>query len=192
MSLYPRGNWLDNLYVYLQKYITPLLLFGGRKKFYFLLFFFLSGCGGTICKWKEKKIVLNYDSFKGAVTVGGKSYAKHNPPFNIASWIKKVIVEDDGFLVVNEQKTAGFKKRPCDHDKTKMCDKHVISSYFIMQYYRDDEGYKYWRPIPKKKWASISSLNDKMPENPNFHATECEFSFFGGALNDLLVFFRAW
>lgn len=73
-----------------------------------------------------------------------------------------------------------------------MCDKHVISSYYIMQYYQENQGYKYWFKIPKEKWISISSLNDKMPENPKFHATECKFSFFAGTLNDIIGLLRAW
>ena len=158
----------------------------------FLLYalLFLSGCGGVTCKLiekgEEKTVLLAYDSLLKYVKVGGKSYVQNkNSP-----WVKKVIVESEGFVVVTEQKTAGFKKRPCDDDSGKLCDKHTITSYHIMQSYTDKEGYKYWFKIPKEEWKSISSLTDRPSKEPDLQTNDCRFSFFASFLSDLIGILR--
>ncbi len=165
-------------------------------RFYKILFLtsflFLSGCMGVICKWKNKKIIIDYTPHLNTATVGGVSYTKHNPPWTITPWVKKIIIKHNGFLVVEEQKTAGSKKIPCAHDKNKMCDKHVINSVYTMQSYKEDEGYKYWPNIPKEKWAFISNLDDKISEKPEFHTKECESSFFAEIINNAISLIRAW
>ena len=130
-----------------------------------------------VCKLKDKgenkKVALSYETFPQQVSVGGVSYVKNkNSP-----WVKKLIVKPKGFVVVSEQKTAGFKDRPCDNDPSKLCKKHVLSTYYIMQSYTKTHGYKYWFKIPKEEWASISSLEDQPSKKPDLQTNDCHFSF---------------
>ena len=166
------------------------------KKFqisvFLLSLLFVSGCDGVICKLieknEEKKVVINFDPVLKVVQVGGKSYVQNkNSP-----WVKKVIVKWDGFVVVFEQKTAGYKKRPCDEDPSKLCEKHTITSYYIMQSYTDEEGYKYWFKIPKEEWDFISDLKDRPSREPDLQTTDCRLSLFASSLNDLIGILRAW
>lgn len=148
--------------------------------FLFLILFIalLNSCGGIICKG-EKTVVFDYDPFLKTVDVGSApTYFKGKN----APWVKKIIVKSEGFVVVTEQKTAGFKKVPCDNNKNKLCEKHIISSYHNMQSYTEKEGYKYWFKIPKEEWIFISSLEDQPSKKPDLHVKDCQFAFFGRLL----------
>ena len=128
-----------------------------------------------------RTVVFSYDPVFKTVDVGGSpTYIKNN------SWTKKLIVKGDGFVVVNEQKTAGFKGFPCEDNKERICQKHVISSYYTMQSYKEGEGYKYWFQIPEKDWISISRIEDRPAREPDLHAKDCRYSFFGALLEILL------
>lgn len=157
---------------------------------FFCIILFLTSCGGMICEGVHKSrgkqtVVFDYDPIFKTVDVGGApTYAKNN------SWVKKIIVKQDGFVVVTEQQTAGFKNLPCEDNKEKICQKHVISSYYIMQSYKEGEGYKYWFKIPKKDWMSISSIEDQPSKEPSFHAKDCRYSFFGSLLEILIGILR--
>ena len=151
----------------------------------FVLFLTVS-CGGMICKDSAGSIAFDYDPFFNAVDIGGRP--THTPN---SSWVKKIIVQDDGFIVVYDQKTAGFKKQPCDHDKSKMCDKHFIRSVYYVESYTDKDGYKSWSYVPEKDWKQISRLGDVVPQKPDIHIKNCRFSFFGSWLELLLSLFFA-
>ena len=158
--------------------------------FLFITLFLTSGCGGVTCKLiekgEEKTVVLAYDPLLKYVQVGGQSYVQNkNSP-----WVKKVIVESEGFVVVFEQKTAGFKKRPCDDDPSKLCEKHTITSYYILQTYTETEGYKYWFKIPKEEWELISNLTDRPSKKPDLQTNDCSFSSFASFLSDLIGILR--
>ena len=164
-----------------------------RKKiiiFCLLTFVPLSGCGGTICKGEKKSIVFDYDPIFQTVDIGGMPthFKGKNAP-----WVKKIIVKSKGFLVVTEQKTAGYKEVPCKdkNKKGQKCQKHYISSYYQMDYYTDEEGYKYWGNISKKEWESISQLEDQPAKKPDLHIKNCKFSLFGSLLELILALFRA-
>ena len=154
--------------------------------FYLLVLVFLTSCGGTICKG-EKTVMFDYDPFFKTVDVGGvPTYFKGKN----APWVKKIIVESEGFIVVTEQKTAGFKKRPCDDNKDKLCDKHIISSYYNMQSYTEKEGYKYWFKIPEEEWAFISNVGNQPSKKPDMHIKNCQFAVFGGLLRFIITAMR--
>lgn len=164
--------------------------------FFFCMILFLASCEGVICKGvyvgetkfksqEEQTVVFHYDPFFKTVDVGGAPTYHEND-----SWVKKIIVEEDGFVVVSEQQTAGFKSLPCEDNKEKTCQKHVISSYYIMQSYKKGRGYKYWFQIPKKDWMSISSIEDQPEKKPDLHAKSCRYSFFGSLLELLIAIIR--
>ena len=117
--------------------------------FHLSILILLSGCGGTICKGKKHSVVFDYDPIFKTVDVGGAptDFKGKNAP-----WVKKIIVKPEGFLVVNEQKTVSLKMLPCDdkNKKNQLCEKHITSSYYTMQSYTKEEGYKYWEEIQKK------------------------------------------
>lgn len=157
-----------------------------KSFFYFLALLFLAGCGGMVCEG-EKTVVFDYDPILKTVDVGGApTYFKGKN----APWVKKIIVKPKGFIVVTEVKTAGYKKLPCDDDKNKLCEKHVISSYHNMQIYTEKEGYKYWFKIPEKEWTSISGLEDRPSIKPDMHVTNCRFAFFGRLLTFIIAALR--
>lgn len=164
---------------------------------YFILFLFsivllLTNCGGMICKGKdengiEKTVVFDYDPYFKTVDVGGApTYVQNgNTP-----WVKKLIVEEEGFLVVTEVKTAGFEQLPCEDNKEKLCDKHIIRTYNNLQTYKKGEAYKYWYKISEKEWTVLSRLEDRPEKQPSFQAEDCRFSLFGSFLEILLAIFR--
>ena len=155
--------------------------------FYLFVFVLLTACGGTICKGK-KNVIFHYDPVLKTVDVGGApTYFKGKN----APWVKKIIVKTEGFIVVTEQKTAGLKKRPCEDDKARLCDKHIISSYYIMQSYIEGEGYKYWENIPKEDWISVSGLRDYPLKKPDLHVKDCRLALFGTLLDAILSIIRA-
>ena len=140
-----------------------------------------TGCGGTICKDQEGSVVLDWDPLLNTVDIGGQP--THSPN---ASWIKKIIVQTGGFIVVYDQKTAGFKKQACEHDKSKMCDKHYIRSVYHIESYTDKEGYRAWSYVPEKDWQAISHIDDLVPQKPYLHIKNCRFNFFGSVIELLL------
>ena len=163
-----------------QKQITALL---------FLFLMVLSGCDGTICKGEKTTVVFDYDPIFQTVDIGGMpTYFKGKN----APWVKKIIVKTEGFLLVHERKTAGFKEVPCEDNSKKgqLCQKHVVSSYYIMQSYTTKEGYKYWENIPKEKWISISKLEDQPAQKPDLQIKNCRFSLFGSLLETMLAISR--
>ncbi len=147
----------------------------------FLVVFLVIGCGGTICKDHEGSVVFDWDPLFNTVDIGGRP--THSAR---ASWVKKIIVETDGFIVVYDQKTAGFEKQPCEHDKSQMCDRHYIRSVYHIHSYTDEEGYRAWSYVPEKDWQSISHISDSVPQKPYLHIKDCRFNFLGSLLEFLL------
>ena len=150
----------------------------------FLLFaVLLTGCGGMICKDKKHSIAFSYDSFFKTIDIRGMpTYLERDP------WVKKILVEEAGFIVITEQKTAGFKMLPCEDNskKGKLCQKHVISSYYIMESYKEEEGYKSWSHLPKAEWTSFSNIEARPSQKPDLHIKNCRFSFFGSLFETFL------
>lgn len=159
---------------------------------FFLLFasLFLISCDGIICEGKNSEgknttVVFHYDPLFKTVDVGGApTYVKNS------SWVKKLIVEEEGFIVVTEVKTAGFEKVPCDNNPEQLCDKHKIRTYYNMQSYKESEGYKYWFDIPKKEWSFLSQLEDQATKPPSFHIKNCRASSSAPLLETFLAVFR--
>ena len=148
----------------------------------------LIACGGTICTDEKKKVLLNYNPTFKTVDVSGL------PTYKAGDyWVKKIIVETNGFLVVTEQKTAGYKQVPCEEESKKgqLCQKYNQSSHYNMQSYIEGVGYKYWGKIPKKEWESISSLEDEPSRKPDVYKKNCRFSLFGPLLDILMAAMRA-
>ena len=75
------------------------------------LFFLTSGCGAMICSKKDNPkhgVVFDYENIYGHkyVNIG------HLPTFiEKDTWVKKLIVKNNGFLVVSSQKTASCKNK---------------------------------------------------------------------------------
>ncbi|MDE0518584.1 MAG: hypothetical protein OXH36_03380 [Bdellovibrionales bacterium] len=148
----------------------------------------LTSCGGTICESKKKKIILNYNPTFKTVDIGGL------PTYNErASWVKKLIVKQNGFLVVSKQNIAGLKKVPCEEESKKgqLCQKYFQSHLYQMHYYIEGVGYKYWGDLPKKQWESISNLEDQPSKKPDFIYKNCRFSLLGPVLDIILMMIRA-
>ena len=145
------------------------------------ILFLKVGCGGMICKDSAGSVVFDYDPFFNTVDIGG--YPTHT---SNSSWVKKIIVQKDGFILVYDQKTAGFKKQACDHDKSKMCDKHFIRSVYYVESYTKEDGYRSWSYVPEKDWKLISRLGDAVPQKPDIHIKKCRFSFLGSWLELIL------
>ena len=142
-----------------------------------LVLFVAVGCGGMICKDKEGAVVFDYDPVLKTVDIGGQP--THSAK---ADWVKKILVEPGGFIVVYDQKTAGFEKQPCDHDKSQMCDKHYIRSVYHIESFTDEEGYRHWSYVPEKDWQSIDSPDDTVPQKAHLHIKDCRFSLIGAWL----------
>ncbi|MDE0118453.1 MAG: hypothetical protein OXM55_00400 [Bdellovibrionales bacterium] len=148
----------------------------------------LTGCGGTICKGEKKKVLFDYDPIFKTVDIGG--YPTYHER---ASWVKKIIVKKNGFIVVNSQKFAGYKKVPCEEESKKgqLCQKYYKSTLYQVNSYIEGVGYKYWGDVPKKEWEFISQLEDQPSQKPNLYIKNCNFSLFGSLLEILLAMKRA-
>ena len=156
-----------------------------------LLFLFLCGCGSTLCTKgnTNQGVFFNSGSAFGIhhIDIGGEPTAKKTD-----SWVKVIIVEPEGFLLVTGQKMVhcdNWKERK--KDISLLCTGNkVVEKYKIRRYIKAG-GYEEWTydTIPAKEWKDISGLYYSFSKKPDYHYKNCRFSMFG-KLRQLLQMIR--
>ena len=146
----------------------------------------ITGCGATICLKKDNQkhgIAFNYGNMYGNkyVDIG------HLPTFvEKDSWVKKLIVENDGFLLVSSQKTASCKNRQEIKKTIKEnlplppCERITMIKYPVRRYVTN-QGYEEWTNISEKEWSEIKDLNHIFAKQPDYHYEDCSYNLFSRA-----------
>ena len=154
--------------------------------FFALLFLFVIfaslGCAGIICKNGKKSVVFSYNPEFQVVDVGP------NPTYNKnADWVKKLLVSEEAFLVLTEQKTVKMmEKKNCDKQEQN-CLEHSIVSKYDLQTYSKEDGYKYWHGLTEQEQRSLTDINSRLLRKPDFHGPKCSYSPFAGLLSFILI-----
>ena len=147
-----------------------------------LLFFALPGCGSMLCSKGKTRQGLFFsfgsDFGRAYVDIG------HYPTFHSgASFVKKLIVRPDGFLLVSSQGTVHCdNKEELDRGAQAACKGHRIVDIYTVRRYTDKGGYEEWggSKIPEKEWRAASSLNHAFSRPPDYHYKNCRYKIFGG------------
>ena len=175
--------------------------------FFFISLVFLStACAGHICKNQEQAVVFSFDPLFQTVDVGGHPTYKASD-----SWVEKMFVSSNAFLILSKQKHGAFRKtdckpttvycvdegkdpsvannnKACDKNKKQICTEFYYKFSYDLQSYTKKEGYQYWEDLPEKELMSISNIDSRPSLKANFQARRCRFLPFAGLLN----FFLAW
>ena len=143
----------------------------------------LVGCfGSTLCTKGDTKQGLFFDYGK----IYGRSYVDIGayPTFvPDASWVKKLIVEDNGFLAVTGQKTIVCeepKKTPETTAKgSGYCKNRKQVERYTAYRYIEGRGYEEWPGISKNQWENIQTLEHQFSVSPEYFYENCRYRFFG-------------
>ena len=162
------------LRILLRIFITALVLFP------------LFGCGAMLCTKGDTKQGLFFD-FDSA---WGKSYVDiGSEPTAVSgsSWVKNLIVDHDGFLLVTSQKSVHCDNveemnRLAKQGKSIGCKGHRLVERYLIRRYVDERGYEEWGydKILKKEWQGIDSLRYSFSKKPDYHYENCRWHFLGG------------
>ena len=146
--------------------------------FFLMGFVSFVGCGSMLCSKGDSNqgLYFDYDSIFQTVDIGTYPTAHLK-----ASWVKKLIVKEKGFLLVYGQKTVH-----CDnHEEMKKnvqlpCEGHKLVENHTIIRYTDDTGYEEWNYVPEEDWKDIQSLNHVFQKKPNYHYENCRYQLFAG------------
>ena len=156
-----------------------LLLELGMKTLFLILFIgFLSGCGSLLCTQGDTNqgLMFDFDPVLKTVDIGAYPTFHKN-----ASFVKKLIVDWDGFLLVSSQKTVHCDNREEMKKNTSLaCEGHKLVENYTIRRYTDSRGYEEWPYMPKSEWQGITSLNHSFSKAPAYHYKNCRTALFGG------------
>ena len=147
----------------------------------FLFLLALQGCDSILCTKGDSKqgLFFKFGSEFGQDYVDIGAY----PTFHTgASFVKKLIVKEKGFLLVSSQGTVHCDNREeMRQGKQVACKGHKIVDVYTVRQYRETEGYKEWEgsKIPEKEWRAVSSLNHSFSVPPDYHYENCRHKSFG-------------
>ena len=145
----------------------------------------LLGCGSMLCTKGDTKqgLFFEFDSLLG------KSYVDIGSEPTVvsgSSWVKKLIVKDEGFLLVTSQKSVHCDNveemnQAAKRGKMVGCEGHRLVEKYKICRYRDNSGYEEWGydEISEKEWKSIESLNHSFSKKPDYHYENCRYHFLG-------------
>ena len=164
-----------------------------KKPFYLILFLMaLPGCDAILCTKGDSKqgLFFNFGSDFGRGYVNIGAY----PTFHTgADFVKKLIVKENGFLLVSSQGTVH-----CDNREEMLkgaqvaCKGHKIVDIYTVRRYTDSGGYEEWgdSKIPEKEWEAVASLNHSFSLPPDYHYKNCRLKIFGGLYQILQIIQR--
>ena len=163
--------------------------------FIFLVLPFL-GCSSMLCTKGDTKqgLFFEFDSIlgKGYVDIGAEPTATSD-----ASWVKNLIVKNEGFLLVTSQKSVRCdNKEQMDREAKKgnmiRCQNHRLVENYLIRRYTDDIGYEEWgyNKIPEKEWRGIKNLKHSFSKKPDYHYENCRYHFLGGLYQILQIIDR--
>lgn len=167
------------------------------KLFIFIfLAFSLLGCGTMLCTKGNTKqgLFFEFDSMlgKGYVDIGAEPTAVSG-----SSWVKKIIIEDEGFLLVTSQKSVHCDNVEQMNQAAKQgqivgCQGHRLVENYLIRRYIDDKGYEEWGngKIPEKEWRNITDLRHSFSQKPDYHYENCRYHFLGGLYQLLQIIGR--
>ena len=165
-----------------------------------LIFIFLSlpliGCGSILCTKGETKqgLFFEFGSMLGKsyVDIGAEPTAVSD-----SSWVKNLIIEDEGFLLVSSQKSVHCdNKEQMDQEAKKGnligCQGHRLVENYLIRRYTDARGYEEWgyNKIPEQEWKGIKNLNHSFSTKPDYHYENCRYHFLGGLYQILQIIDR--
>ncbi len=149
-----------------------------KKDFLWIaLCFPLLGCGSMLCSKGDTNqgVFFDFDPVLQSVDIGAY------PTFHSKdSWVKKLIVKPEGFLLVSSQKTVH-----CDnHEEMKknihlVCKGHKLVEVYTIFRYIDKTGYQEWSYASLQEWENITDLYHKFSKKPQYHYQKCRYKFFG-------------
>ena len=163
------------------------------KLFCILSFLFLCGCGSVLCTKGETNqgLYFNYGSTIGIdhIDIGSEPTHKRTD-----SWVKIIIVEREGFLLVTSQGMVH-----CDNmeemrkDVSLSCKGHKIVKKHKIRRYIKGGGYEEWSydSIPEKEWKEVTGLYHPFSKKPDYHYKNCRNSIFGQFIQLLQTMKRA-
>ena len=128
-------------------------------------------------KGKTKQgVFFDFDPIFKTVDIGAY------PTFHLKdSWVKKLIIKSDGFLLVYSQKTVHCDNReemkknihlPCKGHK-------LVENHSIIRY-TDKTGYEEWSYAPEKDWKEVKKLDHVFLKKPDYHYKNCRYKILGG------------
>ena len=157
-----------------------------HKKIY-LFFLLLSsstliGCQGSILCTKgdtNQGLFFHYGKTLGRshVDIGSSPTLVSD-----ASWVKKLIVEENGFLAVTGQKTIICADPKKTQNSTKaqsdMCRERKMVEKYTAHRYMEGKGYEEWTEISTKEWEDIQSLDHRFFTPPKYFYKNCRYKAF--------------
>ena len=149
-----------------------------RLSLLFLFSFLLCGCSSMLCtKGKTKQgVFFDFDPIAKTVDIGAY------PTFHSgADWVKKMIVQWDGFLFVSAQKTVHCDNREEMKKNIHLtCKGHRLVDVYTIFRYTDKTGYEEWSDAPEKDWKEVKKLDHVFSKKPDYHYKNCRYKMFGG------------
>ncbi len=139
---------------------------------------FLSACGSMLCSKgsTNQGLFFDFDPFLKTVDIGAYPTAHSR-----ASWVKKLIVKSDGFLLVSAQKTVHCDNREEMKKNIHLaCKGHKLVDVYTIYRYTDKTGYEEWSYASEPEWKNITKLNHIFSRKPNYHYKNCRYKIFGG------------
>ena len=154
------------------------------------------GCGSMLCTKGDTKqgLFFEFDSMLGKnyVDIGAEPTATSD-----SSWVKILMVEYDGFLLVTSQKSVHCdNKEQMDQEAKKGkiigCQGHRLVENYLIRRYTDEKGYEEWgyNNIPEKEWRGIKNLKHSFSKKPDYHYENCRYHIFGSLYQILQIIDR--
>ncbi len=146
--------------------------------------FIITGCGATICSKKDNSkhgVAFNYGNMYGNKYVD----IDHLPTFvEKNKWVKKIIIETNGFLVISSQQTASCKNKEeikaAINKKLSLppCERIAMIKYPAHRY-MTGQGYERWDHISEEEWPNINDLKHTFSQQADYHYENCNYNIFG-------------
>ena len=154
------------------------------------------GCGSMLCTKGNTKqgLFFEFDSIfgKGYVDIGAEPTATTD-----SSWVKNLIIKNEGFLLVTSQKSVHCdNKEQMDREAKKgnmiRCQNHRLVENYLIRRYTDETGYEEWgyNKIPEKEWRGIKDLRHSFSKKPDYHYENCRYHLLGGLYQILQIIDR--
>ena len=143
-----------------------------------MLSFNFIGCASFLCTKGDSNQGLYFDYDPVFKTVDIAAY----PTFHLKdSWVKKLIVKEEGFLLVYGQNTVHCDNREEMRKNINLaCKGHKIVENYTIIRYTDKTGYEEWSYALKKDWESINSLGHIFLKKADYHYKNCRYQLFAG------------
>lgn len=135
-------------------------------------------------------LFFNYGSTLGIdhIDIGSEPTHKRSD-----SWVKNIIVETEGFLLVTGQHTVH-----CDNFKEMKknvyapCKGHKLVERYTIRRYTEKKGYEEWQhdSISEKEWRDVGDLYHSFSKKPDYHYENCRYKIFGKLIQLLQIMKR--